>query len=108
MNAKDKEFVADRIKELQEEFKNGMDIYCVLRHVSKSGMMRAISCFYIKNNVPICLDYSIQKICDYKFNRLHGGLTVTGCGMDMGFHLVNCLEYKLFGHPSNRLHTRWI
>jgi hypothetical protein len=77
-------------------------------------MQRAISLFYIHDTVGMCsnlinLDYSIQKICDYKFNKLHGGLTINGCGMDMGYHIVSNLEFKLFGNTSCQiLKQRWI
>ena len=105
----DKKFIADRMEELRLEFGKHIDIYCVLRHVSKSGMQRAISFFYIKDNQLLNLDYSIQKICGYKFNRNHGGLTVNGCGMDMGFSVVANLEYRLFGNTSCKILTsRWV
>jgi len=32
---------------------------------------------------------------------------VTGCGMDMGFHLVNSLAYILFG-DGYALDQRWL
>lgn len=105
----DKNFVLARIDELQNEFRNGKDIFCVLRHVSKSGMQRAISLFYVKDNDLVNLDYSVQKICNYKFNKLHGGLTVRGCGMDMGYHIVSHLEYSLFKNTNCQiLKPRWI
>ena len=105
----DNNFVLVRIEELQNEFKNGKDIFCVLRHVSKSGMQRAISLFYVKHNDLVNFDYSVQKICNYKFNKLHGGITVNGCGMDMGYHIVANLEFKLFGNSSCQiLKQRWI
>src|SRR5574343_351720 len=112
----DSRFIQERTSELREAFKDGKDSFCVLRHVSKSGMQRAISFFYIQEpkfdgtkSDLVSLDYSIQKICGYKFNRKHGGLTVNGCGMDMGFSVVANLEYKLFGNTVlNVLSQRWI
>lgn len=105
----DAKFIQERTAELRETFKGGKDIFCVLRHVSKSGMQRAISFFYIENDSLVGLDYSIQKICGYKFNRKHGGLTVNGCGMDMGFSVVANLEYKLFGNSTCKILTnRWL
>jgi hypothetical protein len=105
----DKNFVLARIEELRNEFRTGKDIFCILRHVSKSGMQRAISLFCVQNNDLVNLDYSVQKICGYKFSKLHGGLTVRGCGMDMGYHIVANLEFKLFGNSSCQiLKQRWI
>ena len=48
-------------------------IYTTLDHVSRSGMMRKISAFIMVKNQPVCLAREVK---------------VTGCGMDMVFHLA--------------------
>ena len=78
--------------ELLKETKNILNkgnrkVYCILRHVSSSGMSRRISFYTIIKNEPIWLDYKIEKILGYKrSNKV--GLKVSGCGMDMGFSVV--------------------
>lgn len=75
--------------------KDGMTIYKILRDVSKSGITRRISFFIIKDNEPLLIDYEITQILkDYKIHK-EGGVIVKGCGMDMGFHVVNSLEIAL-------------
>lgn len=56
-------------------------IYTVLHHVSSSGMSRVISAF-----VPVVRDGHAEIACVAREKR------VSGCGMDMGFHLA----YTLF------------
>ena len=70
-------------------------IYSIIRHVSKSGMTRHISFFHIYNNQPHYLTNSIAEVLGYKMNKYHDAIIVGGCGMDMAFHVVNSLEYKL-------------
>ena len=50
-------------------------IYTICDHVSKSGMSRNIKAFTIKDNEIINLGYG--RIC--------------GCGMDMGYHVAECI-----------------
>lgn len=74
--------------------KPGDTVYTILRSVSRSGMQREIS-------VVLRTDDGIHEI-DYLVCRLLGdhlgkaGIKVTGGGMDMGFHLVHGISYRLF------------
>lgn len=79
-------------------------VYTKVNHVARSGMMRAISSYVIVNNKPVCIDWEIEKITSYKQNNTHDGLTVHGCGMDMGFSLVYNLSSVLYpkGFKSHR------
>ncbi|KKM62401.1 hypothetical protein LCGC14_1522170, partial [marine sediment metagenome] len=79
-------------------------VYTRIKHVSRSGMMRAISAYVIIKNKPICLDWYIEKLTSFKRNKNHGGLTLSGCGMDMGFHLVYSFSSVLYpkGFRSSR------
>lgn len=64
-------------------------LYTVLRHVSGSGMSRSISLCYVNKQGVICeLDYWLCKALGYTFDKNNGGVKVSGCGMDMGYHLV--------------------
>jgi len=104
--------------EKQKEFikllnKAGRVVYSVNRHVSSSGMSRAISFFVAvpltkkeqeqqkrrginpKTKI-ICIDWKIENLGLYKEDRNHGGLKVQGCGMDMHFSVVYNLGRVLF------------
>lgn len=72
-------------------------IYTVLRHVSASGMSRSISVKICLDNEVITLDYSLKELGIAKFYRNQNGLKVTGCGMDMGFDLVDRMFACIYG-----------
>ena len=88
----------------------GDTVYTILRHVSRSGMSRVISC-YIKTDTGMqWLDGWIARVGIYRLDREREGLKIGGCGMDMGFAIVYDLSYQLFkdgftcigeGCPSN-------
>lgn len=85
------------LAELRELIKPGDTVYSVLRHVSRSGMSRAISFYVYQDNKPFQLDYHISKVCGYSLHRKYEGLSVGGCGMDMGFSVVYNLSDTLYG-----------
>ena len=70
---------------LHEILKPGDTVYTVLRHVSRSGMMREISVIG-PNNEDIT--WHVMHVGGYRRSDKTGGLRVSGCGMDMGFHVV--------------------
>ena len=96
----------------KEEIKNGIDgclrclkpgktVYTILRRRSSSGMSRHISLVIIDkdyNGKPVIFDLTwwAAQAMDYRLDRDTGGIVVSGCGMDMGFHLVYSLGRKLF------------
>lgn len=84
----------------------GDSVWAVLRHVSASGMSRRIDFYAIKDGRPVWLSGYITGLLSYKIHK-RGGLVVTGCGMDMGFHVVSGLAFKLFGAES-ALRSEWI
>lgn len=97
---------------LRSVLPKGSTVYTILKHVSRSGMTRGIECYaltvepekigdamsqvgrplWITSYVGHAID-SPQPI-DYWRKSL--GLKVNGCGMDMGFHVVNSLSYALY------------
>lgn len=82
---------------LKKILKPGSTVYAVLRHVSRSGMMRHISFYTIKKNELRLLDGYIGTLLDLTpapFPKQ--GLKVGGCGMDMGFHIVYNLGRALY------------
>ncbi len=105
----------EAIKQLKKILRKGDTVYSVLRHVSRSGMMRHISFYAIKGNKPVFLDGHIEAVTSYKRVPMGKGegLKVSGCGMDMGFSVVYNLSCILF--PRNRrddrgynLASKWI
>ena len=89
-------------KELLTILKPGDTVYCILRHVSRSGMQREISLFVNGSHVDKFPDQGIRNIDWYAERVLQmrrgkrDGLVVGGCGMDMGMHIVMNLGYVLF------------
>lgn len=80
----------------------GTTVYTVLRHVSRSGMMRNISLQVVKAGNVQDITWHVARVLGYPIRHASGwvqdrGLSVNGCGMDMGFHLVNALSYALHG-----------
>jgi len=85
----------------------GTTVYTVLRHVSTSGMQRRIDCYIIRDNEPWCISYYVGLTLGYKRHPKYDGLVVNGGGMDMGYHLVDCLSQSLHG-TWYKFNHRWI
>ncbi len=72
----------------------GTRVYTVVTHVARSGMSRSIQPMMGGINhedEPIIMDLTwrvARANPSLKFDRDHGGIKMTGCGMDMGFALV--------------------
>lgn len=84
---------------LSERLKPGDTVLCVLRNVSRSGMSRRID--FIKMSDPettVYMTYHIARLLGYKCDHNGNGLTVSGCGMDMGFAVVYELSSTLWSN----------
>ena len=86
----------EAIKYLRKMIRPGTEVYTLIRHVSRSGMSRDISCFIVKAHSICTIDWHVQRVLDYPFSK-NQGIKVGGCGMDMGYHVVNSLSYALHG-----------
>ena len=93
---KTQEEKANAILDLQGRLKPGDTVYTKLIHVSKSGMMRVIDCYVIRDNEPLRISWSAAKASGFAYNKKHEGVQVDGCGMDEGFNLVYNLSAVLF------------
>jgi hypothetical protein len=86
-------------------------LYTQLNHVSQSGMMRHISIKYIKDNKPMDITGYIAEANDWKEakNRFGGynGIKVSGCGMDMGFHVIYNISKTLF-NDGYAIKQQWL
>lgn len=71
-------------------------VFTNLIHVSQSGMTRRISCFIATAPGELVnIDWYMEKLNVAKRSK-KGGLTVTGCGTDMGFAIVYDLSKILY------------
>ncbi len=86
----------EAIETLRKLLKPGDTVHTILRHVSRSGMSRSISCVIQGDDGPNCIDWLVARSQGRTFDRTNGGLKVGGCGMDMGFHIVYGLSRTLF------------
>ena len=79
-------------------------IYTVLNHVSSSGMTRYISAYVpvIRKNYAGVEEAQIVCIAREK--------KVSGCGMDMGFHLAYCLYHSVYeyGEKGGRPYQKYL
>ena len=80
---------------LREILKPGDTVHCILRHVSRSGMMRHIDFYKLEDGSMRYLSGYIADLLDYKRTD-QGSLKVSGCGMDMGFSVVYNLSSALY------------
>ncbi len=100
----------EALTHLREYLKPGDTVHTILRHVSRSGMMRVIQPVAVHDDTLRHLGWWVAKACGFPYDRNHEGVRVGGCGMNMGFHLVYELSYYLWpdgfdcsgvGCPSN-------
>lgn len=98
----------EAIERLREWIKPGDTVYTVLDHVSRSGMSRNIRVVLLKTNpdtgevVTLHPNHAVALAIGAKQAKHGDGLTIGGCGMDMGFHLVNSLSAVLYGARLRR------
>jgi hypothetical protein len=94
---------ADRteaLETLRGILSKGDTVYTVLRHVSTSGMSRRIDLYVIQDNKPRYLTGYVAAALEYTRQMGKDGMTVSGCGMDMGFSVVYNLSAALYGHDN--------
>lgn len=80
-------------------------IYTVIRHVSSSGMQREISVKMIDAGRIIHLDWLVSTALGKKIGK-HNGIVMKGCGMDMGFALVDSINHSC--GAGKRFRQEWI
>lgn len=94
----------DSINYLDKLLIEGDVIYTSLSKVSSSGMYRHIKPYVIKDNKPLCLTWYISQALELPYKEKTHSIGVSGCGMDMGFHLVDILKRTL----NKKLSHQWI
>jgi hypothetical protein len=83
--------------------KPGQTVHCVLRSVSSSGMSRRISLCIVQGDSLRNIDALAADAAGFKLSD-KGGIVATGCGMDMGFHLVYNLGCALWPNGTPEPH----
>ena len=87
----DKQFLINKLKQAN------YNVYTSLYSVSSSGMSRKMSAYIaLPEGQIMCIDWYIVRLGVAKWDRDKRHLTIGGCGMDMGFHLVYSLGRTLF------------
>jgi hypothetical protein len=104
---KHNEIAENTTKELLEMIEEYDTIYMVLKHTSASGMQRSIDCYIIKDNKPLWIGSMIERITGLRWDKIHGGVIIRGCGMDMGRALIRHISSALFDDPDKLKYT-WL
>lgn len=81
---------------LRGMFPIGSTVHTVLRHVSQSGLTRAISVVRVENGQVYDASYLVARALGMKLDLNWSGIKVGGVGMDMGYHLVYSLSRALY------------
>jgi len=68
-------------------------VYTSIGSVAKSGMSRRIKLYVVNDGDIIRVSHLVAKILELNLND--NGVRIDGCGMDMGFAMVDSLEWKL-------------
>lgn len=85
----------EAIEKLRAMLPPGSKVHTVVRHVSSSGMTRHISCLVSSEDGINDITWLVSRALEYRRAK-DGGLVVSGCGMDMGFHVVYNLGRTLY------------
>lgn len=110
----EKTFLLGLVEKAKKDRDGKTIVYCVLRHVSRSGMYRAIDSYLSVDGEMLRITYSHALITRNRYDNNHGALGVSGCGVDMGFQVVyelSCALYcpKKYDHESAyKLVHRWL
>lgn len=97
---------SESIERLRELFAGDESpkVYTITRHVSSSGMSKDISLFYASSAGLTNITYSAAIALGWPLSEKNGhrAIRVSGCGMDMGFHLVYTLSSVVYrGHVDS-------
>ena len=88
-------------QQLAEIVKPGDTIYTTVRHVSRSGMSRSIDVYHLipdegRRVEKRWLSRMVAKACNLPFDNKREAVKMGGCGMDMGYAIMNHIGYALF------------
>ena len=86
----------EAIESLRALFPPGSTAHTILRHVSRSGMSRAIDVYKLAGDDARRCSRLVSEATGITFSEKREALQVGGCGMDMGFHVVYELSHALY------------
>lgn len=108
---------SEQLENLKMWFPEGSTVYTILRKVAPSGMSRNISVLSIALGDPSQAEkeatiyhpnYAVSVVLGLPLvSGFSDSVRINGCGMDMGFALVNDLARTLYG-SGDSLKQRWI
>lgn len=84
-------------------------MYTVLESVAPSGMSRQLRVITMEQDGPRYLTYHVARVLGLPLKRGQLGndvLVIRGCGMDMGFDVVDSLQRAMA--PVTGLVHRWL
>lgn len=81
--------------EVPFEFTSDSKIYAIVRGVSRSGMSRRLSFFMIMDGELRNITHVVAQCIGHTLNEHELSFRVSGCGMDMIAHTLECLASKL-------------
>lgn len=108
--AREQREAADKLRDMLGDTPR---VYTVLRHVSASGMSRDISLLIADADGLRDITYTAAIAMGENIREARGQrvIRVGGCGMDMGFHLVSSLSWRLYNglreRPDYVIEHRW-
>jgi|TARA_R110002020_G_scaffold212783_2_gene419449 predicted HAD superfamily phosphohydrolase YqeG len=94
------------IDHLKQHIKEGDTLFTNVTHVSRSGMSRNINVYSLRKDDCSKWNYYISRALDYTLKK-DNTISIKGCGMDMGFHLVYCLSKALYD-DGYAIKQRWL
>jgi len=95
-----KQQIEEWTAELRQDLKPGDVIHTLIRGVAASGMSRHIDVYrFVVEDGRIrkyWLSPRVAAICGFTFDEKKECIRISGCGMDMGHHIVYSLSRRLF------------
>ena len=86
----------EQLEELRALLPPGTTVYCILRRVARSGMMRVIDPIVCTPDGPRFLRWAAHCLTGEQLSRTDEGIRMVGTGMDMGFALVYDMSHRLY------------
>ena len=78
-------------------FPIGATVTTMIRHVSRSGMRRAVAVLAVGEDRRIRnVSWAVARVTGYRFDRDRDAVLVNGCGMDAGFEVAYNLARVLY------------
>lgn len=102
------DYLHDTLLNAKQDKDGKILVYTSIGSVAKSGMSRRIKLYVVNDGDIIRVSHLVAKILELNMND--DGVRINGCGMDMGFAMVDSLEWKLdsiFGAVFNLKQT-WL